>query len=226
MPPGGDQLPIAGPEGGRKVKGKGQGSPRGGVKNILIVGVGGQGVLLASEVLGDVAARSGLDVKKSEVHGMAQRGGSVVSHLRFGRRIYSPLIPRGEADFLLSFEKLETLRYLDYLRPDGRIVASGQQINPLPVSSGRMEYPGGVEKTLRERGVSFRIVDGLGLAERAGNRKAVNSVMLGILSSLLPFPRALWLESLRGFLPERLQEVNIKAFGLGRSRRSGAGRPG
>jgi indolepyruvate ferredoxin oxidoreductase beta subunit len=187
--------------------------------NVLIVGVGGQGVLLASEVLADAAAISGLDVKKSEVHGMAQRGGSVISHLRFGKVVHSPLISRGEVDFLISFEKLETLRYLDYLHPSSWVLVNDQEILPLPVSTGRLAYPRGIHRVLEAAGLQFKIVDGVSLASRAGNVKAVNSVILGVLAKLLSFPGDAWEKALQGNVPERHLAANMKAFELGKKRR-------
>lgn len=189
--------------------------------NVLVVGVGGQGVLLASEVLAEVALLSGLDVKKSEVHGMAQRGGSVVSHVRFGRKVYSPLIERGEADFLVSFEKLETLRYLEHLHPAAWVLINSQAILPLPVSSGKTRYPAGVEGAVRKAGLKVKVIDGPDLAERAGNRRAVNSVVLGLLSRLLAFPEEAWTAALQGHVPPRHLAANMSAFRLGRRRRVG-----
>lgn len=186
--------------------------------NVLVVGVGGQGVLLASEVLAEVALLSGLDVKKSEVHGMAQRGGSVVSHVRFGTKVYSPLIAKGEADYLLSFEKLETLRYLDFLRRSSWVIMNDQKILPLPVSSGRAPYPGAIERSIREAGLKLRTVDGPGLAQEAGNRRAVNSAVLGVLSRLLSFSEEVWKEALEAQVPRRHLAANMNAFRLGRGR--------
>ena len=187
--------------------------------NVLVVGVGGQGVLLAGEVLAEVAVLSGLEVKKSEVHGMAQRGGSVVSHLRFGKKVHSPLIPRGEADFLISFEKLETLRYLDHLRASSWVLVNDQEILPLPVSSGREKYPAGIERKIRSAGLRCKIIDGLGLAARAGNQRAVNSVILGVLSRMMPFTEEIWGQALRNHVPAKYLDANMKAFELGRRRR-------
>lgn len=187
--------------------------------NVLIVGVGGQGVLLASEALAEAAAMKGLQIKKSEVHGMAQRGGSVVSHVRFGRRVYSPLIPRGEADFLVSFEKLEALRYLEYLHRDSWALVNDQEIYPLPVSTGRAEYPKGIDRVIRKAGIRCRMVDGIGLAARSGNVRAVNSVILGVLSKFLPFDIETWKKALQLHVPERHLDANLKAFDLGRRRR-------
>jgi indolepyruvate ferredoxin oxidoreductase beta subunit len=188
-----------------------------GVTNVLLAGVGGQGVLLASEVLAGVAALAGHRVKKSEVHGMAQRGGSVVSHLRFGAEVHSPLIPAGEADFLVSFEKLETLRYLPLLHEGSVVIVNSQEILPLPVSTGRMAYPQDIEARLRATGLRHWFVDGLGLATEAGSARAVNAVILGALANLLPFDAPLWAEALRRQLPERLLALNERAFGLGRA---------
>ena len=189
--------------------------------NVLVVGVGGQGVLLASEVLAEVALLSGLDVKKSEVHGMAQRGGSVVSHVRFGKKVHSPLIERGEADFLISFEKLETLRYLDHLHPASWVLINDEEVLPLPVSSGKALYPRGVDRTVRKAGLQVKVIDGPKLAERAGNRRAVNSVVLGVLSRLLPFPEEAWSAALQGHVPARHLSANMSAFRMGRRRRIG-----
>jgi len=189
------------------------------VTSVLLAGVGGQGVLLASEVLAEAAALAGNDVKKSEVHGMAQRGGSVVSHLRFGREVFSPLIPRGGADFLVSFERLETLRYLDMLHRDALVIVNDQRILPLPVSVGKAAYPADVEERLSAAGARARFVDGHGLALAAGNAKAVNAVVIGALSAAMSFDRALWEEALRRQIPARLLDVNLRAFALGRETR-------
>jgi indolepyruvate ferredoxin oxidoreductase beta subunit len=194
------------------------------VTNVLLAGVGGQGVLLGSEVLAEVAALAGNDVKKSEVHGMAQRGGSVVSHLRYGAEVFSPLIPRGAADYLVSFERLETLRYLESLHADSVVIVNSQEILPLPVSVGKAAYPQDIEERLRGAGVRAHFVDGHGLAAAAGNPKAVNAAVLGALSALMGFERSLWEEALRRQIPARLHEVNLRAFALGREALP-AGRP-
>jgi len=186
--------------------------------NVLIVGVGGQGVLLASEVLAEAASSAGFDVKKSEVHGMAQRGGSVISHLRYGRTVHSPLISRGRADILVSFEKLETLLYLDYLHRDSWALVNDQEINPLPVGTGKALYPAGIVKLLGREGVQCKMIDGHGLAERAGNPRTVNSVILGVLSKFLTFGLDTWRDALGRHVPERYRDVNITAFDLGRRR--------
>jgi indolepyruvate ferredoxin oxidoreductase beta subunit len=192
------------------------------VTSVLLAGVGGQGVLLASEVLAEAAALAGSDVKKSEVHGMAQRGGSVVSHLRFGPEVHSPLIPRGGADYLVSFERLETLRYLEYLRRDSVVLVNTQEILPLPVSVGKARYPADIEERLRATGVPAVFVDGHGLALAAGNAKAVNAVILGALSSILCFAPQVWAEALRRQVPARVLDVNLRAFTLGAEAAAGA----
>jgi len=186
------------------------------VTNVLLAGVGGQGVLLGSEVLAEVASLAGFEVKKSEVHGMAQRGGSVVSHLRFGREVFSPLIPRGAADYLVSFERLETLRYLDFLHAGSVVLVNNQQIVPLPVAVGKAVYPADVEARLASAGVRSRFVEGHAIALAAGNAKAVNAVILGALASMMTFAPALWEEALRHQIPARLLELNLRAFALGR----------
>jgi indolepyruvate ferredoxin oxidoreductase beta subunit len=180
-------------------------------------------VLLASEVLAEVASLAGHDVKKSEVHGMAQRGGSVVSHLRFGAQVFSPLIPRGGADYLVSFERLETLRYLDSLHAGSLVLVNNQRILPLPVSVGKAAYPDDVEGRLQAAGVRALFVDGQALAAAAGNAKAVNAVILGALAALMGFAPGLWEEALRHQVPARLLEVNLRAFALGRESH---GKPG
>ena len=184
--------------------------------NILIVGVGGQGILLASEIIAAVCLASGHDVKQSEVHGMAQRGGSVTSHVRFGPKVYSPTIERGRADFLMSFEMLEALRWADYLEETGVAVVSRQRIGPITVTTGAETYPENVEDLIRERCGSAVFVDGLAMAERAGNRRVVNSALLGVLSRHMGFEEALWEACIRNRVPPRSFEVNMKVFREGR----------
>jgi indolepyruvate ferredoxin oxidoreductase beta subunit len=186
------------------------------VTSVLLAGVGGQGVLLGSEVLAEVASLAGFEVKKSEVHGMAQRGGSVVSHLRFGAEVFSPLIPRGAADYLVSFERLETLRYLDFLHAGSVVLVNNQQILPLPVGVGKAVYPEDIEARLEVTGVRASFVEGHALALAAGNAKAVNAVILGALASIMSFAPALWEEALRHQIPARLLDLNLRAFALGR----------
>ena len=185
--------------------------------NILMVGVGGQGVLLASEILSDVMMNAGYDVKKSEVHGMAQRGGSVTSHVIFGDKVYSPIIRKGEADILFSFEILETMRYLDFLKKDAAILVNNQKILPPSVSMGKAKYPDNSVDTLTSRFADVRIIDALDIATQAGNPKAVNVVFIGALSKQFDVPEDLWLKAIEKSLPPKLVPLNIKAFGLGRN---------
>ena len=186
------------------------------VTNILMAGVGGQGTLLASEILSEVLMQAGYDVKKAEVHGMAQRGGSVVSHVRFGKKVYSPIIPEGEADVLFGFELLETYRYLPLVKKNGAVVVNNLRIAPPSVLLGKSPYPQDIEGKLKDRVANLRIVEGLELAEQAGNSKAINTVLLGALSNTLSPSHEQWVAAIRSLVPERFLEVNLKAFELGR----------
>jgi len=188
-----------------------------GVTNILLVGVGGQGVILASKILTEALVHAGFDVKKSEVHGMAQRGGSVLSHVRFGSKVFSPLVKKGEGDVLLSFEQLETLRYLDYLNPEPTIFVNDQKILPPSVSMGLEAYPEDIPQRLKKAFKNTFLVEGLLLARKAGNLKAVNTVLLGALSRCLPIGEKTWIKTLRERFPKQLQAVNIDGFYLGRA---------
>ena len=185
------------------------------VNNILLAGVGGQGILLASEVLSEVLLMAGLDVKKNEIHGMSQRGGSVVSHVRYGDKVYSSIIPEGEVDILFSFEMLETCRYLPLLRSNGQVIINNWKIAPPSVALGKQVYPDNVAESIRERFPDTKVIDGLDLALEAGNAKTVNTVLLGALSNILEFERELWLAALKKMIPERLLDINLKAFELG-----------
>lgn len=185
-------------------------------KNILIVGVGGQGIILASEMLSMVALSQGYDVKQSEVHGMAQRGGSVSSNVRYGKAVYSPTIARGEADVLLSFEMLESLRWIDYLSPDGVAIVNTQRIDPMPVASGKAEYPGQIEERLRKVTNKLHLIDGQDLAETAGHIKSVNVALLGVLSTILDFDKNVWETTIKNRVPAKTIDINFKAFNLGR----------
>ncbi len=182
------------------------------VTNVFISGVGGQGILLASEILSEVALARGLDVKKSEVHGMAQRGGSVVSHVRFGEKVYSPVIAEREADLLVSFEKMEGLRWIHYLAPGGAVIVNSQEILP----SGLEEYPKGMDDGIRERQADALIIDALALAKEAGNARAVNTVMLGAFSNHLEFEENEWARAIEKRVPKKTIDINLKAFQLGR----------
>ncbi len=184
--------------------------------NIMIVGVGGQGTLLASRVLGDVFMHRGFDVKISEVHGMSQRGGSVVTYVRCGEKVYSPIIEPGGADYILAFEQLEAARWISYLKPDGVLVASNQQIDPMPVITGAAKYPEDIFANIEELGVKAKVIDALALAKKAGSAKAVNTVMLGALSSMLEGPAEDWENALRETVPEKFVDMNLAAFKLGR----------
>jgi indolepyruvate ferredoxin oxidoreductase beta subunit len=185
-------------------------------KNIMIVGVGGQGSLLASKLLGYLLLKEGYDVKVSEVHGMSQRGGSVVTYVRFGDKVYSPIIDKGEADFIVSFEQMEAARYLPYLRENGRIVTNTQRIEPMPVITGAAAYPENLIAKLEEKGAVVDAMDCLTLAEEAGSSKAVNIVLMGRLSKYFDIPAEKWQQAIEALVPEKFRDVNLKAFELGR----------
>ncbi len=185
-------------------------------KNIMIVGVGGQGSLLASKLLGHLLLTQGFDVKVSEVHGMSQRGGSVVTYVRFGDRVYSPIIDAGEADFIVSFEQLEAARYLPYLKKGGRIVTNTQKIDPMPVITGAASYPEDLISKMEEKGALVDAMDCLTLAEQAGSVKAVNIVLMGRLSKYFDIPAQTWRKAIEESVPEKFRELNLKAFDLGR----------
>ena len=185
-------------------------------KNIMIVGVGGQGSLLASKLLGRLLLTKGYDIKVSEVHGMSQRGGSVVTYVRFGDKVYSPIIDKGEADFVISFELLEAARYTEYLKNGAKVIANTQKINPMPVITGAAEYPEDLEGKMRAAGVDLDAIDALSLAEEAGSAKAVNIVLLGRLSKYFDFPAEEWMEAIEQSVPAKFLELNKKAFELGR----------
>ena len=186
-------------------------------KNIMIVGVGGQGSLLASKLLGHLLLSQGYDVKVSEVHGMSQRGGSVVTYVRYGDKVYSPVIDQGEADYIVSFEILEAARWLPFLKKDGQIVTNTQQIDPMPVITGAAEYPEDLVSKLKETGAKVDALDCLSLAEQAGSAKAVNIVLLGRLSHYFDLPEEAWMKSLEANVPPKFLEMNKKAFELGKN---------
>ena len=185
-------------------------------RNLFLAGVGGQGILLAGEILCIVFMEEGLDVKKSEVHGMAQRGGSVTSHVRCGPRVFSPLIPEGQADILMGFEALEALRWLHFLKEEGVLLVNRQEINPTTVTSGRMDYPKKIYGAIKKRHARTRIVDGLELARKAGDVRTVNSVLLGAISREVDIPEATWKRAISRRIPEKFVPVNLHAFELGR----------
>ena len=185
--------------------------------NIMIVGVGGQGSLLASKLLGKLLGNEGYDVKVSEVHGMSQRGGSVVTYVRFGDKVYSPIIDKGEADFIISFELLEAARWTEYLKPNGKIISNTQKVNPMPVITGARDYPENLEEKMKAAGIDLAALDALSLAEQAGSSKAVNIVLMGKLSNYFDFSEQLWLETIEKSVPPKFLELNKKAFLLGRN---------
>jgi indolepyruvate ferredoxin oxidoreductase beta subunit len=187
-----------------------------GVKSILMAGVGGQGVLRASDILCQVMMDSGLDVKKSEVHGMAQRGGCVTSHVRYGRKVHSPLAKKGDVEILLAFEKLETLRYLDYLKPGGIVVINDEELNPPSVNLGAAAYPDTVVSIVRERFRDVTVVNAPELAARAGNIRTANTVLLGVLAKHLALDDKTWEKGIRDSFPAKVLEANLKAFRLGK----------
>ena len=188
------------------------------VTNIFLSGVGGQGTILASNILGEVFLKAGYDVKKSEVHGMAQRGGDVTTHFRFGKKVYSPLIKYGDVDFLISFELLEAARYINWVKPEGKIIINKQEILPPAVSLGQMAYPKDIEKTFKKY---FKnnvwIVNGQEIARKLGNIQAANVVLVGAFSNFFPeFKEEQWTDAIKELLAAKLHELNIRAFHEGR----------
>jgi len=186
------------------------------MKNIIFAGVGGQGVILASKILMEVARDSGYDVKESEVHGMAQRGGSVDCHVRYGEKVYSPLISRGTADYIVSLEELEAMRKLEYLAPGGVMIVNREKINPAPVETGAMEYPADIEEWLSAHVRNSEILDTKEALRKAGSKKALNIVMLGALSKHLEFSEDTWTKAIRSLVRDKFVEMNLTAFNLGR----------
>ncbi len=182
--------------------------------NIMIVGVGGQGTLLASRILGNTVIREGYDVKVSEVHGMSQSGGSVVTYVKFGEKVYSPIIDNGEADIVLAFELLEAYRALPYLKKGGRLIVNDQCINPMPVITGAVEYPQNIIEKLSDK-VNTTCVDALALARSAGSIKAVNVVLIGLMAKSTDIPYEVWEQAVTATVPKKFLEINLKAFRLG-----------
>ena len=188
------------------------------VTNIFLSGVGGQGTILASNILGEVFLKTGYDVKKSEVHGMAQRGGDVTTHFRFGKKVYSPLIKYGDVDFLISFELLEAARYINWVKPEGKVIINKQEILPPTVSLGQMAYPNDIEKTFKKY---FRnhvwIVNGQEIARKLGNIQAANVVLVGAFSNFFPeIKEEQWTNAIKELLAAKLHELNLRAFHEGR----------
>ncbi|MBR4893305.1 MAG: indolepyruvate oxidoreductase subunit beta [Clostridia bacterium] len=183
-------------------------------KNIMIVGVGGQGTLLASRILGNTVIEEGYDVKVSEVHGMSQRGGSVVTYVKYGEKVYSPIIDRGEADIILAFELLEAYRALPYLKKGGKMIVNTQSIDPMPVITGVAKYPENIVEKLSAE-IDVLPIDALKLAKEAGNIKAVNVVLIGVMAKSTDIPYEKWVEIIKKTVPEKFLQVNLKAFDLG-----------
>lgn len=188
----------------------------GSTKGIMIVGVGGQGSLLASRILGSVLLGQGFDVKMSEVHGMSQRGGSVVTYVKFGEKVYSPIIDEGEADYILAFERLEAGRWLPFLKEGGTLIVNDRRISPMPVITGAMEYPEAIVDKIRAKGAKTIACDALSMAIAAGNPKSVNVVMVGILSAIADFPEDVWQKALTDCVKPKFLDLNREAFRLGR----------
>ena len=181
---------------------------------IMIVGVGGQGTLLASRILGNAVINEGYDVKLSEVHGMSQRGGSVVTYVKYGEKVFSPIIGEGEADIVLAFELLEAYRALPYLKRGGKMIVNDQRINPMPVITGAAKYPEDILGKLSEN-VDLTHVDALSIADKAGNIKAVNVVLIGIMAKNTSIPYDVWIKTIKETVPPKFLEVNLKAFDAG-----------
>lgn len=186
-------------------------------QNIMIVGVGGQGTLLASKLLGRLFLEKGYDVKVSEVHGMSQRGGSVVTYVRYGEKVYSPVIDKGQADFIISFEALEAARYVEFLKQGGILVTNTQQINPMPVITGAAKYPEDIIGKLGKLNIKLEAFDALQIAKQAGSTKAVNLALLGKLSHHFDFTEQQWLDAIAASVPEKFLEMNKKAFLMGKN---------
>ena len=186
-------------------------------QNIMIVGVGGQGSLLASKLLGHVVMQAGYDVKVSEVHGMSQRGGSVVTYVKYSdETVWSPVINEGEADIIISFELLEAARWVGFLKKGGTLVVNDQKIAPMPVIMGSAQYPEDIAGKLRSLGVNLKLFDALHLAEQAGSAKATNVVLMGAVANAMDFSEEMWQKALEECVPPKFLELNRKAFALGR----------
>ncbi len=185
------------------------------VTSIMIVGVGGQGSLLASKLLGKLLVDEGYDVKVSEVHGMSQRGGSVVTYVRFGDKVYSPVIEEGEADFIVSFEKIEAARWVNCLKNSGKVIVNTQQIDPMPVIIGAAQYPESVLDEMKEKNIDVDDIDALSLAKEAGSSKAVNIVLMGRLAKSFDIPYENWIKAIENSVAPKFVEMNKKAFELG-----------
>ena len=182
--------------------------------NIMIVGVGGQGTLLASRILGNMATACGYDVKISEVHGMAQRGGSVVTYVRYGENVAEPIVEEGQADVLIAFERLEALRYAHFLKKDGKLIVNDQRIDPMPVVTGAAQYPEGIIEKLKTS-YDTVAVDAMDEALKLGNSKVFNVIILGVAAARMGFDKQVWIDTIKNIVPPKTVELNLKAFELG-----------
>ena len=180
--------------------------------NIMMVGVGGQGTLLASRILGIVALKNGFDVKVSEVHGMSQRGGSVVTYVKMGEKVYSPLIEKGEADVIMAFEKLEALRWSDFLKSGATMLVNDQEIDPMPVITGNVVYPTEILEKLASKDGEIVSVNALEIAKKCGNIKAVNVVLIGMMAVRTTLPKEEWIAALKEIVPAKVLTINLRAF--------------
>ena len=184
-------------------------------KSIMIVGVGGQGTLLASRLLGNALLSKDYDVKVSEVHGMSQRGGSVVTYVKYGSKVASPIVALGEADLILSFEQLEAARWLPYLKKGGTIITNTQKMDPMPVVMGAAEYPHDILEAIHAKGVKLVAVDALSMAVEAGSSKAVNVALIGVMARNMDLEKQVWKDTIAAIVPAKFLEMNEKAFELG-----------
>ena len=182
------------------------------VKSILLCGVGGQGILLASDIISDVLMVNNFDVKKSEVHGMSQRGGAVVSTVRFGEKVYSPITGIGDVDYIVAFERLEALRNIDKLKNDGTMLVNNYRINPLPVATATMDYPDDILETIKERVPHVITLDAFDMADKLGNIRVMNTIMMGQLAKIIKLPKEIWIEVIKRRVPKKAIDINIKAF--------------
>lgn len=183
-------------------------------KSIMLVGVGGQGTLVASRILGNLLLNQGYDVKVSEVHGMSQRGGSVVTYVKYGDKVHSPVVEKGEADIIVSFEQMEAARWINFLKKGGKIITNSQKLSPMPVITGAAEYNQDIIEKIKKQGIDITAIDALAIAEQAGSPRAVNVVLMGILSGIMEIDEASWLAAIKECVPPKVLDINIKAFNL------------
>lgn len=184
-------------------------------KSIMIVGVGGQGTLLASRILGQALLNQGFDIKVSEVHGMSQRGGSVVTYVKYGEKVYSPVVRDCEADLIIAFEQLESARWINHLKKDGKVIINTQEIDPMPVVIGTVKYPQDLINSIKQKNISTTALDALSLAIEAGSPKAVNVVLIGVMANIMDFDKSVWIDAIKETVPQKFLDMNLKAFDLG-----------